>query len=162
MLKPLTVLFLSSNNAARGIMAEALLRRFGGDRFKARSAGLKPLSAVDPQTVKILTEAGLAIDGLHSKGWGEFYAAANIVKIDAIVTLSEDARREIPVWPCDPVRVHWPVDDPLAATKADQRDWKFRKCFNTLESRIAALVKSRAAQSSSELLLQLKDIGMVV
>jgi len=41
-------------------------------------------------------------------------------------------------------------------------EWKFRKCFNTLEARISALVKNRIASAPSELLLQLKDIGMVV
>jgi arsenate reductase (thioredoxin) len=78
------------------------------------------------------------------------------------VTLSEEARRECPAWPGDPVRVHWDVDDPLSAEKADIREWKFRKCYATLESRIASLLKTRPAQSQSELLLQLKVIGMVV
>lgn len=160
--KPLTVLFLSSGNAARGILAEALLRQKGGDRFKARSAALKPLATVHPLALGLLTEAGIKTEGLHSKGWGEFLAAANLVKIDVIVTLSEDARREVPSWPGDPVRAHWPIDDPLAAPSADVREWKFRKCFNTLEARINTLVKSKIAQSSNELLLQLKDIGMVV
>jgi hypothetical protein len=41
-------------------------------------------------------------------------------------------------------------------------EWKFRKCFATLESRITTLVKNRVAQSTDELLLQLKDIAMVV
>jgi arsenate reductase len=76
--------------------------------------------------------------------------------------LSEDARTSCPAWPGEPVRVHWPVDDPLSAEKPDVREWKFRKCFATLESRIATLVKTRAAQNPAELLLQLKDIGMVV
>lgn len=161
-LKPMTVLFLSSGNAARGILAEALLRNKGSDRFKARSAGLKPMADIHPQTLTLLSEAGIATDGLHSKGWGEFLAAANLVKIDVIVTLSEEARLEVPSWPGDPVRAHWPVDDPLSANSADIREWKFRKCFNTLEARITTLVKSKLPQNACELLLQLKDIGMVV
>ena len=93
-------------------------------------------------------------------------AAAHIVKIDVIVTLSEEARQFCPAWPAvegeNPVRVHWTVDDPLSAEKDDVCEWKFRKCFATLDSRIAALIKTRAASSAGELLLQLKDIGMVV
>lgn len=160
--KPLTVLFISSGNAARGILAEALLRQKGGDRFKARSAGLKPGNCVNPQALALLNEAGIGTDGLHSKGWGEYLAAATLVKIDVIVTLSEDARLEIPAWPGNPVRAHWPVDDPLSTASADVREWKLRKCFNTLETRITTLVRSKIPQSPSELLLQLKDIGMVV
>jgi len=159
---PLTVLFLSTGNAARSILAEALLRQKGGDRFSARSAGHKPLCDVHPHTLALLTAEGVPADGLHTKGWGEFLAASYLLKVSVIVTLSEEARVHNPVWPNNPVCVHWPVDDPLAADKADVMEWKFRKCFNTLEARIGVLVKNRVAQAPSELLLQLKDIGMVV
>lgn len=161
-LKPLMVLFLSDGNAARGILAEALLREKGGMRFMARSAGSRPAAGVHPHTLALLQADGINTDGLHTKGWNEFLASAHILKIDVIVTLSEEARVNSPIWPGNPVRVHWPVDDPLAAEKPDVMEWKFRKCFATLENRIAALVKTRTAQSTCELLLQLKDIGMVV
>lgn len=161
--KPLAVLFLSTGNAARSILAEALLKQKCGSRYRAWSAGQKPLEAVHPHALALLATEGIPTEGLHTKGWGEFLAAAAIVKIDVIVTLSEHARLESPAhWPGEPVRVHWPVDDPLSAEKADVMEWKFRKCFNTLDARIAALSKTRIAQSSCELLLQLKDIGMVV
>jgi protein-tyrosine-phosphatase len=162
---PLTVLFLSAGNAARSIMAEALLRHIGGGpggRFRARSAGYQPAPNVHPSTLALLKAEGIPTDFLHTKGWGEFVASAHIVKFDVIVTLAEEARQNCPAWPGNPVRVHWPVDDPLAATNPDVMEWKFRKAFATLESRIATFVKSRAAQNPFELLLQLKDIGMVV
>jgi arsenate reductase len=161
-LKPLNVLFLSTGNAARSILAEALLRQKGGDRFRARSAGFKPLHDIHPYTMGLLMAEGIPTDGLHAKGWSEFVAAANIVTFDVIVTLSEAAKANSPAWPGDVVRVHWPVDDPLSAAKSDVMEWKFRKCFNLLEARIATLVKTKIAQSQSELLLQMKDIGMVV
>lgn len=160
--KPLMVLFLSTGNAARSLLAEALLRQKGGIRFTARSAGFRPLPEAHPQTLALLQAEGIATDGLHTKNWGEFLASAHILKIDVIVTLSEEARIDCPPWPGNPVRVHWQVDDPLSAEKPDVMEWKFRKCFVTLESRIATLVKTRAAQSPMELLLQLKDIAMVV
>ena len=82
--------------------------------------------------------------------------------MDVIVTLSEEARAHCPTWPGNPIRVHWPVEDPMSAAKPDMREWKFRKCFATLECRINSFVKSRVAQTPCELLLQLKDIGLVV
>ena len=160
--KPLMVLFLSTGNAARSILAEALLRQKGGARFMARSAGYRPLLKIHPHTLSLLEAEGISTDGLHSKGWNEFLAAAHVLKIDVIVTLSEEARLRCPAWLGPPVKVHWLVDDPLSAEKEDVMEWKFRKCFATLESRIAALIKTRAAQSPGELLIQLKDIGMVV
>lgn len=161
--RPLMVLFLSTGNGARSLLAESLLRQKGSLRFRARSAGFRPLPEIPAQTLALLESEGIPTDGLHTKGWNEFHAAAQIVPIDVIVTLSEEARIYCPgAWHGNPVRAHWPVDDPLSAEKADVMEWKFRKCFATLESRIATLVKTRAAQSPMELLLQLKDIGMVV
>jgi protein-tyrosine-phosphatase len=158
-----TILFVSTGNAARSLMAEAIMRKIAGHRFSARSAGVQPTAEVSPETLALLTAEGIPVQGLHTKSVGEFLAAARIVPIHVIVTLSEEAKAECPaVWPGDPVRVHWTLDDPLASAKADQREWKFRKCYSVLESRITALIKNRVAQSASELLLQLKDVGMVV
>ncbi|MDD5586514.1 MAG: arsenate reductase ArsC [Alphaproteobacteria bacterium] len=161
-MKPLLVLFLSTGNAARSLIAEALLNAKGSDRFTARSAGYKPLPEVHPETVALLRAEGLATENLHTKGWGEFLASAHILKADVIVTLSEEARQNCPAWPGDPVKVHWTVDDPLGAERPDVREWKFRKCFATLEARVNTLVRSRLPQTPGELFLQLKDIGMVV
>jgi arsenate reductase len=161
-LKPLTVLFLSTGNAARSILAESLMRHMAGHRFHARSAGFTPLPTINPATLELLHEHNIPTLNLHTKGWGEFLTAAHIFKIDVIVTLSEEARVCCPLWPGNPVRVHWTVDDPLSASSTDVREWKFKKCYATLENRISALIKNRVASGACELLLQLKDVGMVV
>lgn len=161
-LKPPTILFVSTGNAARGVLAEAIMRHRGGHRFNARSAGIRPLPEINAATFSLLENAGMSTAGLHTKGIGEFLAAAHLVPIQVIVTLSEEARQYCPAWPGNPVRVHWTVDDPLACDKADMREWKYRKCFSVLDSRVSNLMKSKPPQSDSELLLQLKDAGMVV
>ena len=88
--------------------------------------------------------------------------AAHLIKIDVIVTLSEDSRIECPAWPNNPVRVHWTVDDPMSVSSTAVREWKFKKCYATLENRISALIKNRVSSGACELLLQLKNVGMVV
>ncbi len=160
--KPLFVLFLSTGNAARSLIAEAIMNGKGSDRFIARSAGYQPASAAHPETLRLLDSAGLKTHGLHSKGWGEFLAASNVLQVDVIITLSEDARLNCPAWLGDPVRCHWTVDDPLGAEREDVREWKFRKCFSTLDARITALIRERAASTPGELFMQIKNIGMVV
>ena len=157
-----TVLFLSTGNAARGILAEALLRHKGGDRFTALSAGYCMLPQIDPQTLELLRAEEISIDGLHSKNWKEFFESPRSILVDVIVTLSEEARTCCPQWPGDPVRVHWPVDDPLAASGQDLREWKFRKCFSTMQNRVDALMKQRLPHSPVELMLQLRNIASVV
>ncbi len=160
--KPLLILFLSTGNAARSILAEALVNAKASNRFTARSAGYQPSEAVHSETLALLKAAGLPTDGLHTKGWGEFQAAASCVGIDVIVTLSEEARLRCVNWPGQPVQVHWAVDDPLGATREDVREWKFRKCYNTLDARVTALLRSRITRTPGELFMQLKDSGMVV
>ena len=159
---PTTVLFLSTGNAVRGIMAEALLRHHGGARFEALSAGYRMLPRVDPQTLELLAAEEIATDGLHTKGWNEYFQSPRSILVDVIVTLSEEARSFCPQWPGDPVRVHWPVDNPHAAADADTREWKLRKCFSTMQNRVEALIKQRAPHSPVELMIQLRSIAAVV
>ena len=40
--RPIARIFISTGNAARSPMAEAILRRFGRDRFEVVSAGVTP------------------------------------------------------------------------------------------------------------------------
>ena len=160
--RPTTVLFLSTANAVRGVMAEALLRHKGCERFQALSAGYTMAPKVDRQALALLQDCGVCIDGLHSKNWREYFESPRSILVDVIVTLSEEARANCPQWPGDPVRVHWPVDDPLAAATPDAREWKFKKCLSTLQNRVEALTKQRAPHSPVELMLQLRNIAAVV
>ena len=161
--RPLLVLFVSTGNAARSIMAEALLNAKGSHAYRARSAGVQPSESIDAEVKFLLASTGCAVDKLHPKSWEDFYTHGHLVKVDIIVTLSEEAREIVPLdWPESPVRVHWNVEDPLSSERADVREWKLRKCIATLETRINMLVRCRPNVSESEMLLQLRAIGMVV
>lgn len=159
---PTTVLFLSTGDAARGIMAEALLRHWGGERFVAFSAGFKAVQKINPLALDLLDGNGIFTDGLNPQNWVDFFESPRSILVDVIVTLSEEARENCPQWPGDPVRVHWPVDDPCAAATDDERETRFRKCFDVLHNRVEALIKQRAPQSSTELMIQLRSIAAVV
>jgi arsenate reductase len=137
--QPATVLFLCTGNSARSILAEALLNRDGGGRFRAFSAGSFPKGAVHPMALEILRERGFPTDGLRSKSWDE-YAGAGAPPLDVIVTVCDNAAGETcPVWPGNPAREHWGIPDPAEVEGPGQRA-AFEAAFHALQSRIAAFL----------------------
>ena len=68
---PIRVLFVSTFNASRSILAEAILRRAGGERYEAYSAGITP-TTVHPLTRRVLEEAGLDHDWAEAKSVRQF------------------------------------------------------------------------------------------
>jgi arsenate reductase len=65
------VLFLCTHNTARSQIAEALLKKYAGDRFEVFSAGYEPRE-IDPYARKVMEEAGLDLSGQQSKSVAEF------------------------------------------------------------------------------------------
>jgi arsenate reductase len=111
---PKRVLFLCTRNSARSIMAECAVKRWGGDRFQASSAGSSPADKVHPATLRLLNELRHETKGLHSKSWEEF-AEPSGASLDFVFTLCDRAAAEpCPSWPGQPLRAHWGVKDPLA------------------------------------------------
>ncbi|MDD3371844.1 MAG: arsenate reductase ArsC [Alphaproteobacteria bacterium] len=160
--RPTAVLFLSTGNAARGLMAEALLRHLGEDRFVAFSAGYAPLAKASPRALRILGDNAIFTGGLTPKSWIDFFESPRSILVDIIVTLSEEAQQHCPAWPGDPVRVHWPVGDPLAALNEDECESKIRSCYESLRNKVGTLIKQRAPHSAIELMLQLRSIAAIV
>jgi arsenate reductase len=138
------VLFLCTGNTARSILAEALLEHWGKGRFRAFSAGSFPKGAVHPMALEQLAAAGLPVEGLRSKSWGEF-ARPGAPAMDFVFTVCDQAAAEVcPVWPGQPMTAHWGVPDPAAVEGSEAtRRQAFRAAFRTLESRIKLLASLR-------------------
>ena len=139
---PASVLFLCTGNSARSILAEALLNRDGGGRFRAFSAGSFPKGAVHPAALELLRERGFPVAGLRSKSWDEF-AGPGAPLLDLVVTVCDNAAGETcPVWPGQPARAHWGIADP-AAVEGDGQRAAFDEAYRLLEARIADLLAGR-------------------
>lgn len=157
--RPYNVLFLCTGNSARSILAEALLNRDGGDRFRAYSAGSFPKGDVHPMSLDLLSSLGFDTDGLRSKSWDEF-AQPGAPEIDFIFTVCDDANGEVcPVWPGHPMTAHWGIEDPAAVTGPGQRD-AFVRAMTYLKQRIS-LFLALPIESIDKLALRqkLREIG---
>jgi arsenate reductase (thioredoxin) len=128
------VLFLCTGNSARSQMAEAFLRKYGGDEFEAHSAGLEP-KGMNPLTIQVMQEVGIEVSGQKSKGVGEYLGK---VLFQYLITVCDDADKNCPsTWPGISKREHWSFDDPAAFEGTDEvKLAKFREIRDQIETRI--------------------------
>jgi arsenate reductase len=138
--KTYNVVFVDVANAARSILAEVVLNLEGGDRFRAYSAGCRPLGSVSPNAIELARSVGYPVQALRSKDWSEF-ASAGAPQMDLIILLN-DVEHDVccPVWPGRPVTARWHFSDPEQAGSQPARDEAFHHLFRELAERIHLLM----------------------
>ncbi|MGR3759354.1 arsenate reductase/protein-tyrosine-phosphatase family protein [Roseobacteraceae bacterium NS-SX3] len=137
--RPLNVLFICTGNSARSILAEAVLNKEGGGKFRAYSAGTRPSDGPHPQVIALLQSKGYDTGGLDSKLL-DIFAAENAPRMDFIFTVCDHAaNEECPAWPGQPMSAHWGLPDPVRAegTEAEQK-LAFQQAYGLLRNRIKA------------------------
>lgn len=132
------VLFLCTGNSARSILAEAILNKEGGGRFRAFSAGSQPKGEVHPYALETLRLFDYSTEGLRSKSWEEF-SGAEAPQMDFVFTVCDSAAGETcPIWPGHPMTAHWGIEDPAAITEDKAQRAAFVTTLGYLRNRIAA------------------------
>lgn len=127
------VLFLCTGNSARSQMAEALLRKFAGDRFEVFSAGLEPLG-INLFARKAMNEIGFDLSGQHSKDVAQFLGH---VHFGYVITLCAQAEDRCPIFPDATTRLHWSFEDPAGFEGTDEQKLnKFREIRDLVRVRI--------------------------
>ena len=127
------VLFLCTGNSARSLMAEALLRKHGGDRFEVHSAGLEP-KGINPYTRRILAEVGIDMAGQSSKDLQTYLGKQHF---GYLITVCSNAEERCPIFPGVSRRLYWPFEDPAAVVGSDDEKLaKFRAVRDQIELRI--------------------------
>jgi ArsR family transcriptional regulator, arsenate/arsenite/antimonite-responsive transcriptional repressor / arsenate reductase (thioredoxin) len=130
------VLFLCTHNSARSQMAEGILRARSGGSIEAFSAGTEPTS-VHPLAIRALQELNINISDQQSKNLQDFQGQ----KFDYIITVCDRAREVCPIFPEDPVQIHWSFPDPTEVEGTEsQRLSSFREIALQLNTRIAYLL----------------------
>lgn len=159
--KPLNVLFLCTANSAPSIMAESMLRKDGGGKFNAYSAGSQPNNTINPFALKVLESLNYPVDGLRSESWEEF-ARHGAPVMDFVFTVCDSAAGEAcPLWPGQPMTAHWGIDDPAAVEGIDiEKQAAFVAAARYLKNRISLFVNLPIASlSTMSLGAKLRDIG---
>lgn len=134
---PFRVLFICRHNAARSIMAQGLLRKWGGSRFVVESAGSEPATSLDPIAVDLLARVSVSTDG-QAPGSVAPYLADNAQPFDFIFTLDDDVwKGPQPKWPGNPLNARWAFPDPSAVDGTDiERRALFNLVFGMIERRV--------------------------
>ena len=110
-----TVLFVCVGNSGRSQMAEAFFNQAAGGKARAISAGTKPASAVDPQTIEVMREVGIDISGAKPKA----LTMEMLEQADRVVTMGCGVEG---VCPASFVETEdWQLEDPKGKSLEDVR-----------------------------------------
>ena len=130
------VLFMCTANSCRSILSEAIFNHLAPAGFAAVSAGSFPKGQVLPRSLSTLQQAGIATDGLHSKGNDAFESNPP----DIVITVCDKAAGETcPVYFGPALKSHWGLEDP-SDVNGDEAlvDAAFRATVARIEQRCAA------------------------
>lgn len=131
------VLFLCTGNSARSILAESIMNKLGGGKFRGFSAGSHPNGKVNPLALDLLNRLDFPTEGLRSKSWDEF-AGSSGPHFDFVITVCDNAAGEAcPLWPGKPITAHWGIPDPAAVEGTEiEKKAAFAQAFKAMERRI--------------------------
>lgn len=134
------LLFLCTGNSARSQMAEGLFRHHAGDLFEVYSAGLEA-KGINPFAIRSMDEIGIDIRGQRSKDTSEYMGR---MFFHYVITVCGNADKTCPqaLWAQGGQKLHWPFEDPAAATGTDEEIMAtFREIRDQIDTRIKAWLK---------------------
>jgi arsenate reductase len=137
-----TVLFLCTRNSARSILAEAILNRVGGGRFRALSAGSAPSAEGPmPEVLAQLKALGHEVSALRSKSWDEF-VGPDAPRVDFVIALCDTlAGQACPDFGGTVITAAWPLPDPAKFSgSVAERASLLNELYASLKRRIEIFV----------------------
>ncbi|MDD2524261.1 MAG: arsenate reductase ArsC [Endomicrobiaceae bacterium] len=134
------VLFVCIHNSARSQMAEAFLKKYGGDKFEVESAGIEP-GKLNQNVVDVMKEAGIDISNNKTKSVFDFYEKGNTYNY--VITVCDETKAEMcPYFPGVSKKIHWGFSDPSGFTGTIEEKLKgTREVRNQIEIKIKNWIK---------------------
>ncbi len=104
------VLFVCIHNSARSQMAEAFLKKHGGEKYETESAGLEP-GRMNPNVVTLMQEVGIDLSNKGTQSVSDLYKKGK--SYDVVITVCDGASAEkCPVFAGGGKRIAWSFEDP--------------------------------------------------
>ena len=129
------VIFICVHNSARSQMAEAFLKKYGGEKFEVTSAGLEP-GILNPVVVEVMKEIGIDISNNKAKSVFDFYKNGNFFSY--VITVCDESQSErCPIFPGVVKQMHWGFTDPSSFDGTlEEKKVKTRKVRDEIEIKI--------------------------
>ena len=134
------VLFLCIHNSARSQMAEAYLKKYGGDKFFVESAGLEA-GKLNPLAVEVMQEDGIDISNNQTNDVFEFFKEGR--QYQYVVTVCDEASAaRCPIFAGMHKKINWSFIDPstLSGTH-EEKLATTRKVRDKIKEKVIDLIK---------------------
>ncbi len=140
------VLFVCVHNSARSQMAEAFLKKYGGEQFEVESAGIEP-GKLNPLVVKAMQENGIDISGNRTKDVLDFLRQGKLFNF--VITVCDAASGErCPIFPGVSQRLQWSFDDPSSFTGTeDEKLARTRIVRDEIKSKILEFLNTQKVKT---------------
>ena len=135
------ILVICQHNSGRSQMAEAYIRKFGGDRVHVESAGLEPAEKLNPLVLDVMKEDGFDLSQATTQSVFELFKQGKL--FEHVITVCHDGENKCPIFPGITKRWHWPFPDPAAVE--GNREERLEKVMH-----IRDMIKERIAESKTD------------
>ena len=134
------VLFVCSANTTRSQIAEALLKKYGGENFDSDSAGINP-GVLNPLAVEVLKEdENIDISSKTTNKIIDFYKEGR--HYHYVITVCDEASKEpCPVFPGLDGVLHWNISSPACNGNDEEKKAKIRVSKEEIKVNILKLIE---------------------
>ena len=134
------VLFVCSANTTRSQIAEALLKKYGGENFDSDSAGINP-GVLNPLAVEVLKEdESIDISSKTTNKIIDFYKEGR--HYHYVITVCDEASKEpCPVFPGLDGVLHWNISSPASNGSDEEKKAKIRVSKEEIKVNILKLIE---------------------
>ncbi|MBT5074394.1 MAG: hypothetical protein HOJ34_10790 [Kordiimonadaceae bacterium] len=148
------ILYLSTHNVSRSIIAESITRKYETQNIKTQSGGSHNKDDIHTVAHRILKDNHYSSTNLVSKSWDHFTSW----EPDIVITLCDEILKlNCPSYVGNSAHVHWGLPDPAA--QFGNMEENFTDTFNILLCRITKMLEvDLEKMDKSELRAHLKKV----